>query len=76
MPTSFLEGGHFAGMPMVADERGIGVKNCKKLPTSSLDGPKVVMAYFMFLLLRPCRKLRGQKISKQYHSINIHEILK
>ena len=25
---------HFAGMPMVADERGVGVKNNETLPTS------------------------------------------
>ena len=27
-------GGHFAGMPMVADGRGVGVKNRENLPTS------------------------------------------
>ena len=27
-------GGHFAGMPMVADGRGIGVKNRENMPTS------------------------------------------
>ena len=27
-------GGHFAGMPMVADRRGVGVKNRKNLPMS------------------------------------------
>ena len=29
MPTSSFEGGgvHFSGMPMVADGRGVGVKN-------------------------------------------------
>ena len=27
-------GGHFAGMPMVADVRGVGVKNHENLPTS------------------------------------------
>ena len=35
MPTSSFEGGgHFAGMPMVADGRGVGVKNRENLPTS------------------------------------------
>jgi hypothetical protein len=35
MPTSFFRGGgHFAGMPMVADGRGVGVKNRENLPTS------------------------------------------
>ena len=28
------EGGHFAGMPMVADGRGVGVKNRENLLTS------------------------------------------
>ena len=27
-------GGHFAEMPMVADGRGVGVKNCENLPMS------------------------------------------
>ncbi len=27
-------GGHFVGMPMVADRRGVGVKNRENLPTS------------------------------------------
>ena len=27
-------GGYFAGMPMVADGRGVGVKNRKNVPTS------------------------------------------
>ena len=34
-------GGHFAGMPMVADGRGVGVKNLENLPTSLMDGPFV-----------------------------------
>ena len=41
MPTSSFEGGgrYFAGMPMVADGRGVGVKNRENLPTSLMDGP-------------------------------------
>ena len=27
-------GSHFTGMPMVADGRGVGVKNCENLPMS------------------------------------------
>ena len=36
MLTSCFEGGggHFAGMPMVADGGGVGVKNRENLPTS------------------------------------------
>ena len=29
-------------MPMVADERGVGVKNPENLPTSKMDGPLCV----------------------------------
>ena len=35
MPTSSFEGGgHFAGILMVANRRGVGVKNNENLPTS------------------------------------------
>ena len=37
--TSVQWGGHFDGMPMVADGRGVGVKNRENLPTLSMDGP-------------------------------------
>ena len=33
------EVGHFAGTPMVANRRGVGVKNRENLTTSLMDGP-------------------------------------
>ena len=49
----------------------------EKMPlTFSVVKNKVIMAYFMFVLMRPCRNEREWSWRKQGRSVNFHAILK
>ena len=47
----------------------------KMPPTFWMLKIKVVLTYFMFVLLRPCRNAREQFQSKEGHSVDFHAIL-